>query len=320
MSRAAGAPSAHGSTQSPGKRLRADLLLLLVALVWGSAFVAQRLGMEQVGPFAFNATRFAVGALMLIPIMGWQRLRAMPRAELRRGAFLGLLLFAAASLQQIGLVWTTAGKAGFITGLYVVIVPILLALIWRERIRWSSWLGAGLATAGLFLLSIRADTVTQVDTVTGAGLRLAPGDAWVLGSAVIWALHVIAIGQIAPGRDPLRLALLQFAVCSLLSLPASLVLEPGTWPGLLLAVPAVLYAGVLSIGLGYTGQVVAQRHAKPTHAAIILSLESLFAALFGWLILGEALSPLQLLGCGLMLTGMLLAQLPVTFPKAKEGR
>jgi drug/metabolite transporter (DMT)-like permease len=300
MSDAAGASSARG------KRLRADLLLLLVALVWGSAFVAQRLGMEQVGPFAFNATRFAVGALMLIPIMGWQRLRDMPRAELRRGAFLGLLLFAAASLQQIGLIWTTAGKAGFITGLYVVIVPILLALIWRERIGWSSWLGAGLATGGLFFLSSQTD------------FRLAPGDSWVLGSAMIWALHVIAIGQIAPGRDPLRLALVQFAVCSLLSLPASLVLEPGTWPGLLLAVPVVLYAGVLSIGLGYTGQVVAQRHAKPTHAAIILSLESLFAALFGWLILGEVLSTQQLIGCGLMLTGMLLAQLPVTFPKAEE--
>jgi drug/metabolite transporter (DMT)-like permease len=297
MSDTTSAPSARK------ERRRADLLLLLVALVWGSAFAAQRLGMEQVGPFAFNATRFAVGAFTLIPILGWQRLRALSRAELRPGALLGLLLFAAASLQQIGLIWTMAGKAGFITGLYVVIVPILLALLWRERVGWSGWLGAGLATAGLFLLS------SGVDAVTKANFHLAPGDGWILGSALVWALHVIAIGEIAPGLDPLRLALVQFAVCSLLSLLSALLLEPGTWPGLLVAAPAILYAGILSIGLGYTGQVVAQRHTKPTHAAIILSLESVFAALFGWLILGEALAPPQLAGCGLMLAGMLLAQL-----------
>jgi drug/metabolite transporter (DMT)-like permease len=279
------------------ERLRADLLLLLVALVWGSAFVAQRLGMQQVGPFAFNATRFAVGAFTLVPILGWRRLRRIPRAEIRGGLLLGLLLFAAASLQQFGLVWTTAGQAGFITGLYIVIVPLLLALVWRQWAAWSNWLGAALATTGLFLLSVQA------------GFQLAPGDKWVLLGALVWALHVIAIGQLAPGRDPLRLALVQYAVCSLLSIPAALLLEPGTWPGLP-ALPAILYAGVLSIGLGYTGQIVAQRHTSPSHAAIILSLESVFAALSGWLVLGEALSPRQLAGCGLMLAGMLLAQVP----------
>jgi drug/metabolite transporter (DMT)-like permease len=281
------------------ERLRADLLLLLVALVWGSAFVAQRLGMGEVGPFVFNAMRFAVGALILVPVIGWRRLRAMPRAELRRGVLLGLPLFAAASLQQIGLIWTTAGKAGFITSLYVVFVPLLLALMWQKRIGWGHWLAVGLSTAGLFLLSVRPD------------LRLAPGDGWVLGSAVMWALHVIAIGRIVPERDPLRLALIQFLVCSLLSTPAALLLEPGPGGDLLLAMPAVLYAGVLSIGLGYTGQVMAQRQTEPTHAAIILSTESVFAALFGWLALGEDLSPLQLGGCALMLAGTLLAQLPV---------
>jgi drug/metabolite transporter (DMT)-like permease len=265
-------------------------------MVWGSAFVAQRLGIEHVGPFAFNATRFAVGSLTLIPILGWHRLRRLSRAELRSGLLLGFLLFVAASLQQFGLVWTTAGKAGFITGLYIVIVPLLLALAWREWAAWSSWLGAGLATMGLFLLSLHT------------GFHLARGDSWVLLGALVWALHVIAVGQFAPERDPLRLALVQYVVCSLLSLPAALLLEPGTWPGLLLAVPTVLYAGVLSIGLGYTGQIVAQRHTSPTHAAIILSLESVFAALSGWLALGEALSPRQLAGCGLMLAGMLLAQ------------
>lgn len=280
------------------KRLQADLSLLLVAVIWGSAFVAQRVGMEQVGPFAFNATRFAIGSLTLIPILGWRRLRSTSWAELRSGAWLGVLLFTAATLQQVGLVWTTASKAGFITGLYVVIVPLLLILGWGEWAGWSGWLGAGLGTAGLFLLSVEQS------------FRLAPGDGWVAGSALMWALHVIAIGQLAPGRDPLRLAFLQFLVCSLLSALSALVLEPGTWAGLLLVAPAVLYAGIFSTGLAYTVQVIAQRRTTPTHAAIILSTEAVFAALSGWLMLTEALSPRQLAGCGLMLMGMVLAQLP----------
>jgi drug/metabolite transporter (DMT)-like permease len=274
-----------------------------VAVVWGSAFVAQRLGMEQVGPFVFNGARFAVGAVTLVPVLGWRRLSALPRDELRRGVLLGVILFAAASLQQIGLIWTTAGKAGFITGLYVVIVPLLLAVVWRESVAWTSWVGAGLATAGLFLLSTQA-----VAGVAGI-LGLAPGDGWVVGSALMWALHVIAVGRIAPGRDPLRLALVQFVVCSMLSLGTGFLLEGGSWPGLLMAAPTVLYTGILSIGLGYTGQVAAQRHTRATDAAIILSTESVFAAFFGWLILGEALAPRQIVGCGLMLAGMLLAQL-----------
>ncbi len=287
--------------------MQADLSLLLVAIIWGSAFVAQRAGMAQVGPFAFNAVRFAVGSLALTIILGWKRLRATPREELRGGAFLGLLLFVAASLQQIGMVWTTAGKAGFITGLYIVIVPFLMALVWREWARWNSWLGAGLGTAGLFFLSVEA------------GMQLAPGDAWILASAVMWAVHVIAVGRIAPGRDPLRLAFLQFAVCSLVSLPTALVLEPATWDGFLLVVPAVLYAGLVSIGVGYTGQIVAQRHTSPSHAAIILSTESVFAALAGWWILGESLSSQQVVGCGLMLSGMLLAQIHPA-PRARTAR
>jgi drug/metabolite transporter (DMT)-like permease len=253
--------------------------------------------MERVGPFAFNATRFAIGGLTLIPVMGWRRLRGIGGADLAAGLWLGIILFIAASLQQFGLIWTSAGKAGFITGLYIVIVPLLLAMLWREWAHWSGWLGVGLAACGLFLLSVRA------------GFRLAPGDQWVLIGAVVWALHVIAIGHLAPGRDPLRLALVQYALCSLISLLAALILESGTWPGLLLAGPAVLYAGVLSIGLGYTGQLVAQRHTSPTHAAIILSLEFVFAALSGWIVLGEALTPRQLIGCGVMLAGMVCTQL-----------
>ena len=274
-------------------------------MVWGSAFVAQRTGMEQVGPFAFNATRFALGGLVLLPICVARETRFFPKnpvssPTLRSGVLLGLLLFGGASAQQIGLVHTDAGKAGFITGLYVVIVPLLLVLVWRERVKRSVWLGAGLAVAGLSLLSLNLSL--------NLNLNLKPGDVWVLAGAFLWAAHVIAIGRIAPGRDPLRLAMVQYFVCATLSLLAALALERWTWDGVLLAGPAIVYTGVLSTALGYTTQVVAQRHTPPTHAAIILSGEAVFAAIFGNLLLGERLTPQQLVGCGLMLAGMVVAQ------------
>jgi len=297
-------------------RFRTDLILLVVAVIWGSAFVAQRAGNEHVGPFTFNAVRFLIGGLVLSPILIWQRFRKVPsptpsrRSKTwRSGLLLGLLLFGGASLQQIGLVTTTAGKGGFITGLYVVIVPLLLALFWRERVRWSNWAGAGLSVVGMFLLSI---TLREK-------LRLNPGDICVLIGAFLWALHVVAIGKIAPGRDPLRLAATQYLVCALLCAIPALVLEWETWGGILKAAPSILYAGVLSTGLAYTGQVVAQRHAPPADAAIIMSLESVFAALSGWLVLSETLTGQQLLGCALMFAGMLLAQVS-SFPLARTKR
>jgi drug/metabolite transporter (DMT)-like permease len=321
------------------KRLKADLTLFVVAIIWGSAFVAQRAGNEKVGPFTFNAVRFLVGSLVLFPILIWQRLRktsspstlGLPRT--RRGApsrsanraiphpstgsgcsprlskksnlwcnglLLGLLLFGGASLQQLGLVTTTAGKGGFITGLYVVLVPLLLALFWHYRIKWGNWVGATLAVIGLFLLSIRLRETFRIDL----------GDVWVLLGAFMWAMHVIAIERLAPGHDPLNLATVQYIACALLCAAAALVLEWGTWDGILRAAPSILYAGVFSTGLAYTGQVIAQRHAPAADAAIILSMESVFATLSGWLALDETLTGQQLAGCALMLTGMLLAQLP----------
>jgi drug/metabolite transporter (DMT)-like permease len=296
-------------------RFRADLILLAVAIIWGSAFVAQRAGNEQVGPFTFNAVRFLVGGAVLLPTVIWRQLRskrapassptpAQRAREWRGGALLGLILFGGASLQQLGLVTTTAGKGGFITGLYVVIVPLLLALFWRDRIRWSNWAGALLAVAGLFLLSI----------TVGERLHLDPGDGWVLIGAFLWALHVIAMGRIAPGRDPLRLAVTQYVVCALLCAGAAIALEWGAGNHILKAAPAILYAGVLSTGLAYTGQIVAQRHAPAADAAIIMSMEAVFAMLSGWLVLGETMTTQQLLGCAMMFAGMMLAQLPHLAP------
>jgi drug/metabolite transporter (DMT)-like permease len=293
-------------------KLRSDLLLLLAAAIWGFAFVAQRLGMEHTGPLTFNGVRFALGAVALLPLIWWRRRRVAGRATTqcagappppppaglpwRRGLILGLVLCGGATLQQAGLVYTTAGKAGFITGLYVVLVP-LLGLGLGQRTRRATWLGAILAAGGLYLLS-----------VTGR-LHMELGDLLVLGGALFWAVHVLLIGRWAPGNDPVQLAGLQFAVCSALSLVGAFLLEDPAWSQLHGALWPILYAGLMSTGVAYTLQVVAQRHAPPAHAAIILSLESVFAVLGGGVILGERLALRGWAGCALMLAGMILSQL-----------
>ena len=284
--------------------LKAEVLLLLAAIIWGFAFVAQRIGMDHVGPFTYNGVRFVLGALSLLPLLwlGWRR-STTPRAPggrwliLGGGLLAGLILFAGASLQQIGIVYTTAGKAGFITGLYVVIVPVL-GLVWGQRTPWSTWSGAALAVAGLYLLTLTDN------------LALAEGDGLVLVGAFFWAGHVMVIGWLS-GRhiEPVLLACLQFVVCALLSLAVAVVTEPITLRGLWGGATPILYGGLLSVGVAYTLQVVAQRDAPPAHAAIILSLETVFAALGGWLLLNETLSGRGLLGCALMFAGMLLSQL-----------
>ena len=271
--------------------IRSDLLLLLTALIWGFAFVAQRVGMEHVGPFFFNGVRFALGCLPLLPFV--LRTTATPLASRLHRA--GLFLFTAASLQQVGIVHTTAGKAGFITGLYVILVPIL-ALLLRHRSRRSTWAGALVATAGLYLLSVEPP------------LAIARGDALVLVSAFFWAGHVLVIGNLARQLDWAMLAFLQFLVCSLLSTAVALGTEHIALQPLVDAAVPVLYGGMLSVGVAYTLQVVAQRRAAPGHAAIILSLETVFAVLGGWLLLDEEMPLRGLIGCGLMFAGMLISQ------------
>jgi len=285
------------------KTLKAEALLLLAAVIWGFAFVAQRVGMDHVGPFTYNGVRFVLGALSLLPLLWLGRRSAAPigpggwRRILGGSLLAGLILFAGASLQQVGIVYTTAGKAGFITGLYVVIVPAL-GLLWGHRTLWSTWAGAALAVAGLYLLTLTDD------------LTLAEGDGLVLIGAFFWAGHVLVIGWLS-GRhiEPVLLACLQFIVCALLSLVVAVATEPMTLNGLWGGALPILYGGLLSVGVAYTLQVVAQRDAPPAHAAIILSLETVFAALGGWLLLNEILPGRGLLGCALMFAGMLLSQL-----------
>lgn len=294
-------PLATDSAPARKQRLQADLTLLAVAAVWGSAFVVQRLAAVEAGIYLFNGLRFLLAALILAPLAASRLLTGREMSGLNRrflpGVILvGLMLFSGATLQQAGLKYTTAGNAGFITGLYVVMIPLFLALFWRQRLRWVTWLGALLAVIGLFLLS------------TGGQLRLNYGDALVLAGAVFWALHVIFTGRLVQRLDVLHFAVGQYLVCGLVSLLIGLVFEAQMFPILVDYGWAVAYAGLISVGLGYTLQVVGQRVAPPADAAIILSLEAVFAALAGWIFLGELLNPVQLVGCGVMLAGMLLAQ------------
>jgi drug/metabolite transporter (DMT)-like permease len=286
--------------------VKSDALLLSTAIIWGFAFVAQRVGMDFVGPFIFNGVRFALGCVVLIPFILKNENRKknntrQPSRTNRKKAIVGsliagIVLFSGASLQQAGLVYTTAGNAGFITGLYVVIVPILGILL-RHRTNTGTWTGAIFATIGLYLLS-----VTETFTI-------AFGDLLVLIGAFFWAAHVLLIGWLSPKLDSFKLAFLQYAACSLLSLVVASVFEDNTMNGMVQATIPILYGGILSVGVAYTLQVVAQKRAHPAHAAIILSLEAVFAALGGWILLHETLAPRELLGCTLMLLGMLTSQL-----------
>ena len=288
------------------RTLRTDGLLLLAAVIWGFAFVAQRVGMEYVGPFGFNGVRFALGCLVLLPFLfrnGIRDDRASPlhpalfsRPSLGGGLLAGLVLFCGASFQQVALVYTTAGNAGFITGLYVVLVPILGVAL-GHRTHAGTWIGAGLAAAGLYLLSVVGP------------FTVSPGDVLVFIGALFWAGHVHLIGWLSPRQDPLRIALLQFATCAVLSLITSVAVEHHAVRDYWSAAIPILYGGVLSVGVAYTLQVVAQQRAKPAHAAVILSLEAVFAAIGGGIVLGETLSPRALAGCTLMLCGMLTSQL-----------
>jgi len=288
--------------ESSRSHVAAPFILLLSAAIWGFAFVAQRAGMEYVGPFTFNGIRFALGGLVLLPMLFFFRGKATSVATStpRHHSWIaiglaGIVLFISANLQQVGLVYTTAGKAGFITGLYVVIVP-LLGLFRRHRVSAFVWAGCGLAVVGMYLLS-----------VVGV-FSIARGVALVFGSAIGWAFHVYIVSWLAQRQNPLQIALLQFAICSVLSLAVAGVTETIQISAILQAGWLIAYAGILSVGVAYTLQVVGQRHVPPARASVILSLEAVFAVMGGWMLLGETLSVRGLIGCGLMLGGMMLAQ------------
>lgn len=283
----------------------ANVLMLLAAAIWGFAFVAQRVGMETMGPHLFNGVRFIMGGLVLLPVVYWLSKRRPERNEqkttstqqlLLAGLLAGSFLFAGATLQQVGLQYTTAGKAGFITGLYIFFVPAI-GLCFGMRTSLGTWLGAILAIWGLYLLSVRDD------------FTLSRGDTFQLLCAIAFAGHVLVIGYLAGRYDTIKLSAIQFLVAGVLAIIVAIFTETITWQMIVDTAIPLAYAGLMSTGVAYTLQVVAQQHAHSSHAAIILSSEGVFAVLGGWLFLSEQLPIQGLLGCGLMLAGMLLSQL-----------
>ena len=284
-------------------QFHATLILFLPALIWGFGFVAQRMGMDHMGPFAFNVCRFLVGAGSLVPLIYFL---APPKEQSKNtgpnfwkfSALAGFALFGGATLQQVGIQHTTVGKAGFITGLYVVIVP-LIGFCLGQRIGKRTIIGALLAVLGLYFLSVKE------------GFSMGWGESLVLLGAFFWAMHVQVIGS-ANNRnlDPLRLALVQYLVCAGLNLGLCLALETVTFDEVKMASGAILYAGVFSVGIAFTLQVVAQKRVDPSRAAIVLNLEAVFAVLAGWIFFAEILSDREFWGCLLMFGGMMLSQLP----------
>lgn len=281
--------------------LKADLLMVLTAAIWGSTFVAQQLGMDGVGPFTYTGARMLLGVALIAPLWRW---RGGPFASLPvqpsqglwgAGMLLGLVLFCAINLQQVGLLGTSVSNAGFITGLYVVLVPVLLRL-GGTHITRQAWIAVALATTGLYFLSVKP----------GAGI--AAGDWLQLGGALLWAVHVLLVGRLTRRHDPLRLSVLQYLVAGLLSLAVALAQESITLAGLEQAAGAIAWGGVLSIGVAYTLQAIVQRDALASHAAVIYSSEGLFSALGGWLVLNEQIGLRGWSGAALLLAAMLLAQ------------
>jgi len=285
-------------------RLQANLLLTLVALIWGSAFVAQSRGMADVGPLLFTGVRFLIGSAVVLPlaVLEWRRLgregRPLSRLDGWHIAGLGGLMTLGAVMQQVGIQFTSVTSAGFLTAVYVPLVPVLGWLLLRQVAHWSVWPAAAGCLVGAFLLSGAHE------------LHVGLGDLWVAGSAIPWAVHVLMVGRWADRMGaPFLVASGQFAVCGVLSLIAAFVTEPVRWVGLQAAAWPIAYTGVLSVGVAFTAQVVAQRYAHAADAAIILSAETLFAAAFGYVLLGERLNTAGLIGCGLMLASILLVQL-----------
>ncbi|MCE5343051.1 MAG: DMT family transporter [Eubacteriales bacterium] len=302
------------------KTLRANLLLLLTAAIWGVAFVAQDVAMDSMGPFTFNAARLLIAGLVLLPCIRFldalerkraatqkdsapacRTFRRMNPAQKRTlvigGVCCGVALFFGSSFQQLGIQATSAGKAGFITALYIVLVP-LSGLFFKRPMRRNVWLAVGLCLVGLFLLC-----VTEALTV-------GVGDVELLLCAAAYTVHILLIAHFSPRTDCVRLSCVQFFVASGLCAATMLLFEQPSFAELLKGWVPLLYAGILSGGVGYTLQIVAQRDTDPTIASLLMCLESVFAVLAQWVLLGEILTSRELLGCGLMLCGIVLAQLP----------
>jgi len=308
--------SPNTNSKSVKKRFPNVIFLFLCAIIWGFGFIAQRLGNQHVGPFTFNGIRFLLGALTVSPLLlvvrraeeKEQRAAGISASESRKktcstrrawfigSLFCGLALFAGASFQQIGLISTEAGKAGFITALYIILVP-LIGLLLGKRVSWNVWIGLVLAVGGLYLLMVEGD------------FNVATSDLIILIGAFLWALHILAVDHHTEKVDGIRLAFGQFLVSGLLSFSVALAREQISWLAIKEALLPLLFSGVIVAGVAFTFQVLGQRGTNPTLAALIMSLEAVFAVIGGILVLNERMSSREWLGSALMLIALIIAQL-----------
>ncbi len=298
------------------KSWRGSLLLLIGAAIWGAAFAAQRVGMDHLGPFSFNGIRMLISGLVMIPVVTLtekKETRGMnvnPAEQRKAGLLCGVLLFAASSLQQMGLVTTSAGKAGFITALYVVLVPVAGWLIFHRQPGRVIWLGVALAVAALYLLCMPA-----------GGFVLQSGDLLMLGCAICYTGQILCVDRYVSRVSGVRLARDEFLVTGVLSMVVALATETITLEGIREALIPLLYAGVMSGAVGFTLQIIGQRDTDPTVASLVMCLESVFAVLSGALLLGEKMTPREGAGCMLMFVAVILAQLsPVISSRRRGGR
>ena len=294
--------------------IRNSFLLLITAMIWGFAFVAQSVGMKYVGPFTFTCVRSLIGALVLLPFIFYSEKHGRKDREtdpqerrllLKGGILCGLLLCLASNFQQFGIKFTTVGKAGFITALYIVLVPLAGLLLGKKSSPFI-WAAVLLALCGLYLLCITDGFTIQI------------GDLLVIVCAFIFTFQILTIDHYAPLVSGVRLSCIQFVVCGILSGIPALLLEHPDITSLLAAWKPVLYAGVLSSGVGYTLQIIGQKELNPTVASLIMSLESCFSAIAGYLVLNQKMTVREIIGCVIMFAAIVLAQLPFK-PYASSG-
>lgn len=297
------------------KRWIGNGLLLLGAMIWGAAFVAQSVGMDYLEPFTFQASRCLLGAVVLLPVIAVMDRKGVSRRPVTReakkkqllyGFLCGVIIFAACSLQQCGLLYTTPGKSGFLTSLYIILVP-LAGLLFGRRVKPWVWGSVVLALVGLYLLCGSTD------------FSLGAGELLTLGCAVAFCCHILVIDKITGQVDGVRLSCTQFFVCGCLSLVCAFLWETPRWENILACWIPIGYAGIFSSGIGYTFQIIGQAYTEPTVASLLMSLESVFSVIFGWLILRQSLTPTELLGCLLVFSGVLLSQAPGKAPKLQES-
>lgn len=291
-------------------KVRNSCLLFLTACIWGSSFVAQSVGMDYIGPYTFNCLRFLIGSLVLLPVIFFSRHRKKDQKDRSKdrtlqkkemlcgGIVCGVVLCIASTLQQIGIIYTTAGKAGFLTAMYIVLVPVL-GLFLKRKAGLQLWISVGLALLGLYLLCMKG------------AFSLNGGDVLLILCAVGFSVHIMAVDYFSTKLDGMILSCIQFLVAGLISGIGMLLSEKFDWHMVLLAAKPILYSGVLSCGVGYTLQVIAQKGLNPTVASLLMSLESVVSVIAGFLVLHEVLSSRELLGCVFMFAAVILAQIPV---------